>query len=434
MAPNTTATVRHLQRTLSAKAKQAKEAKFYALDDKGWRRDVLGEAWQQVKANHGAPGVDGQSLEARVAGGQEQEMISRWQEQLRTQTSRCQPVRRVDIPKPTGGTRPLGMATVEDRGVQTAMQLVREPLFEADCHPCAYGYRPKRDAKMASLALKEDLYAHAWGVVDMEVQRDLTTLPHAKLMTFIRQRVVDGRLLRLITQSLKVGVASHGQGEPTTVGVPQGSPLSPRYRHISLNLLDQVGHTRGSPEKLGATLHRYADDALSVCRTSAEQALQAWVAMATRMGFTVNRDKTRLTKRTDGFDFLGCHFVKRRSPTSGKQAISRFPSQAAQRRVRQRLKAFTKRRAPLAPPDFVPQVHQVVRGWVNSSRHTNASQAFRAVQRCINGRFRRYLTCRSTGRGFGWKRSPNRALYAKGLIDIGRRVIRYERAPVHAVE
>jgi RNA-directed DNA polymerase len=410
MAPNTTATVRQLQRTLYSKAKQAKEAKFYALYDKVWRRDVLWEAWQQVKANHGAPGVDGQSIEAIVAGGQEQEMISRLQEQLRTQTYRFQPVRRVDIPKPTGGTRPLGIATVEDRVVQTAMKLVLEPLFAADFHPCSYGYRPKRDAKMASLAIKEDLSAHAWGVVEIDWQSSFTTIPHDKLMPLIRQRVVDGSLLRLIKQSLKVGVAYHGQVEPTTVGVPQGSPRSPLYSHISLNLVDQVWHKRGYPEKLGATLHRYADDALIVCRKSAEQALQALVAMATRMGLTVNRDKTRITTLTDGFDFLGFHFVKRRSPTSGKQAIYIFPSKAAQRRVRQRIKAFTKRRAPIAPPDFVQQVHQVVRGWVNYYRHTNASQAFRALQRFINVRFRRYLTCRSKGRGFGWKRSPNRAL------------------------
>jgi RNA-directed DNA polymerase len=432
MATNTPQTVRQLQRTLYAKAKQGKEVKFSSLYDKVWREDVLWEAWQQVKANHGAPGVDGQSIEARVAGGQEREMISKLQQQLRTQTYRFQPVRRVDIPKPKGGTRPLGIATVEDRVVQTAMKLVLEPIFEADFHPCSYGYRPKRDAKMASLAIKEDLYNRAWGVVEIDLQSYFTTIPHAKLMTLIRQRVVDGSLLRLIKQSLKVSVVSQGQVEPTTVGVPQGSPLSPLYSNIYLNLLDQVGHKRGYPEKLGATLHRYADDASLVCRKSAEQALQACAAIATRRGWTINRDKTRITKLLEGFDFLGFHFVKRRSPTSGKDAIYIFPSKAAPCRVRRRRKTFTKRRAPIAPPDFVQQVNQVVRGWVNYDRHTNASQAFRALQRCINVRFRRYLTCRSKGRGFGWKHYPNRALYARGLIYIGSRVIRYERAPVHA--
>jgi RNA-directed DNA polymerase len=318
MATNTTHTGRQLQRTLYAKAKQGKEVKFYSLYDKVWREDVLGEAWQQVKANKGAPGVDGPSIEARVAGGQEGEMIRRVHEHLRTETSRFHPVRRVDIPKPKGGTRPLGIATVEDRVVQTAMKLVLEPIFEADFHPCSYGYRPKRDAKMASVAIKEDRYDRAWGVVAIDCQSYFTTIPHAKLMTLIRQRVVDGSLLRLIKQSLKVSVASQGQVAPTTVGVPQGSPLSPLYSNISLNLLDQVWHKRGYPEKVGATLHRYADDAILVCRRSAEQALQACAAIATRRSLTLNRDKTRITKLTEGFDFLGFHFVKRRSPTSGK--------------------------------------------------------------------------------------------------------------------
>src|SRR5262247_4550649 len=168
MATNTTHTVRQLQRTLYAKAKQAKEVRFYSLYDKVWREDVLWEAWQQVKANKGAPGVDGQSIEAIVAGGQEGEMIRRVHEQLRTETYRFQPVRRVDIPKPKGGTRPLGIATVEDRVVQTAMKLVLEPIFEADFHDCSYGYRPKRDAKQASQAIRDDLYNRAWSVVEMD--------------------------------------------------------------------------------------------------------------------------------------------------------------------------------------------------------------------------------------------------------------------------
>ena len=143
-------------------------------------------------------------------------------------------------------------------------------------------------------------------------------MPHAKLMPLSRQRVVDGSLLRVMKQSLKVRVASQGQGEPTTVGVPQGSPLSPLYSNISLNLLDQGWHKRGYPEKVGATLHRSADEAILVWRKSAEHALQAFAASALRMDLPSNRAKTRITKLTKGFDFLGFHCVKRRSPTSGK--------------------------------------------------------------------------------------------------------------------
>ena len=424
--------VRQLQRTLYRKAKQDKEVKFYSVYDKIWREDVLWEAWRQVKANRGAPGVDGESIERIVLSRREGEMISQLSQALRAKTYRFHPVRRVDIPKPKGGTRPLGIATVEDRVVQTAMKLVLEPIFEADFHDCSYGYRPKRDAKMASIQIREDLYQRAWSVVEIDFQSYFTTIPHGKLMTLIRQRVVDGSMLKLIKQSLTVGVAYQGRIEATRIGVPQGSPISPLYSNIYLNLLDQVWHRRGYPEKLGATLHRYADDAILVCRKDARQALEAFEAIARRMDLVVNREKTRITKLTAGFDFVGYEFVKRRSPTSGKWTIYIFPSKTSQRNIRRRIKYFTKRRAPISPDEFVQRVNEAVRGWANYYRHTNASQAFRSLQRFINTRFRRYLTFRSKGRGFGWRKYPNRALYAKGIIYIGSGYLRYERAPVHA--
>lgn len=353
-------------------------------------------------------------------------MISRLQAQLRAKTYCFSPVRRVDIPKPKGGTRRLGIATVEDRVVQTAMKLILEPIFEADFHDCSYGYRPKRDAKHASMAIREDLYQRAWGVVEIDFRSYFTTIPHAKLLTLIGQRVVDGSMLGLIKQSLKVGVAYEGRVEPTTVGVPQGSPISPLYSNIYLNLLDQVWHTRGYPEKLGATLHRYADDAILVCRKDARQARGAFEAIARRMGLELNGEKTRITKLTEGFDFIGFHFVKRRSPNTGKWTIYLFPSKDGQRSLRRRIKYLTKRRAPLPPDEFIGQINQAVRGWANYYRHTNASEAFRSMQRFINIRLRRYLTFRSKGRGFGWKRFPNKTLYAMGIIYIGSGYIRYE--------
>jgi group II intron reverse transcriptase/maturase len=433
MARNKTDTVRQLQRTLYRKAKQGKEVKFYSLYDKLWRKEVLWEAWRQVKANKGAAGVDGESIEAVVVSGQEGPMINRLQHKLRAKVYRFDPVRRVDIPKPKGGTRPLGIATVEDRVVLTAMNLVLEPIFEADFHDCSYGYRPKRDAKMASMVIHDDLYRYAWGVVEIDFRSYFTTIPHDKLLTLIGQRVVDGSMLRIIKQSLKVGELYQGQVRSTSVGVPQGSPISPLYSNIYLNLLDQLWHKRGYPEKLGATLHRYADDAILVCRKSAYPALQAFEGIARRMGLKLNGEKTRITKLTEGFDFIGFTFVKRRSPNTGKNVIYIFPSKASQRSIRRRIKYFTKRRAPVAPDKFVAQINEAVRGWVNYYRHTNASSAFRELQRFINIRFRRYLTFRSKGRGFGWKRFPNKKLYAMGIIYIGSGLIRYEKTPAHAL-
>jgi len=328
---------------------------------------------------------------------------------------------------------PLGIATVEDRVVQTAMKLVLEPVFEADFHDCSYGYRPKRDAKQASLAIREDLYNRAWGVVEIDFKSYFTSIPHGKLLKLITKRIADSSMLKLIKQTLKVGVKDQGQVVPTKVGVPQGSPISPLYSNISLNLLDQVWHSRGYPEKLGATLHRYADDAILVCRKSPQPALAALEAIATRMELTLNRDKTCVTRVTDGFDCIGFNFVKRKSPSSGKNTIYIFPAKSAQQKIRNRLKYITSRRAPINPKEFVEMVNPIVTGWANYVRHTNASQAFRGLQRFVNIRFRRYLTQRSKGRGFGWKRFPNSRLYAMGLVYIGSGLLEYMAKPAHDV-
>jgi group II intron reverse transcriptase/maturase len=243
-ARNGTDNVRKLQRALYRKSKQDKDTRFYSLYDKVWRTDVLWEAWQHVKANKGAPGVDGKAIEEIVETGQEAAMIKKLQEALREKRYQFAPVRLVEIPKPKGGSRPLGIATVEDRVVQTAMKLVLEPIFEADLHDCSYGYRPKRDAKQASVAIRDDLYNRAWGVVEIDFKSYFHSLPHRKLVKLMTRRIADGSILKLIKQTLRVGGKDQGQVGPTTVGGPQGSPISPVYSNIYRNLMDQLGHSR----------------------------------------------------------------------------------------------------------------------------------------------------------------------------------------------
>ena len=364
-ATNGATPVRKLQRALYRTSKQEKKKRFYSLYDKVWRADVLWEAWRQVKANKGAPGVDGMAVEWIINTGYEEEMIHKLHEALREQQYQFAPVRVVEIPKPKGGTRPLGIATIKDRVVQTAMKLVLEPIFEADFHDCSYGYRPKRDAKQASSAIRNDLYNRVWSVVEIDFQAYFTSIPHRKLMILITKRIADGSLLKLIKQTLTVGVYDKGQVRPTKVGVPQGSPISPLYSNIYLNLLDQLWHSRGYPAKLGATLHRYADDAILICRRSPQPVLAAFEGIAKRMDLTINRDKTRVTRVTDGFDFIGFNFVKRKSPRSGKQAIYIFPAKSAQQKIRNRLKYITSRRAPITPKEFVAMVNPIVTGWAN---------------------------------------------------------------------
>ena len=205
------------------------------------------------------------------------------------------------------------------------------------------------------------------------------------------------------------------------------------YRNLYLNLVEQLWHSRGYPAKRGAPLHRYADDALLVCRRSPQPVRAAFEGIAKRMDLTINRDKTRVTRVTDGFDFLGFNCVQRRSPRSGKQAIYMVPAKAAQQNMRHRLQYGTSRRAPSSPKACVEMVHPMVLGWVNDCRHTNASQAFRGWQRFVNLRFRRDLTQRSQGRGCGWKRLPNSKLDAMGLVYIGSGMLEYLAKPAHGV-
>jgi len=178
-------------------------------------------------------------------------MLQQRQEALREPRYQCAPVRVVEMPKPKGGTRPLGMATVKDRVVPTAMQRVLEPIVEAAVHDCSYGYRPKRDAKQAAMAMRNDLYHRAWGVVESDCQAYCTSIPHRKLLTLLTRRIADGSLLKLITQTRTVGAYVKGQVVPTKVGVPHGSPMSPLYSNIDLNLVDQLWHSRGDPAKRG---------------------------------------------------------------------------------------------------------------------------------------------------------------------------------------
>lgn len=425
--------VRRLQRALYLKSKQEVTFRFYSLYDKLWRKDILWEAWRQVKKNKGAPGMDGVEIDRIVDQGQEGEIIHCLQQQIRDKVYRFSPVRRVEIPKPKGGTRPLGIATVEDRIVQTAMKIVIEPIFEAGFHKCSYGYRPKRSAKQASMAIREDLYNRSWGVVEIDFKSYFDSIPHAKLLKLISMRISDGSMMKLIKKSLKAGVSSGGVVLPTRKGVPQGSPISPLYSNIYLNLIDQLWHSRRYPEKLNASLHRYADDIILVCRKSAYPALAAFKAIAKRLDLTLSKDKTHITKLTDGFDFIGFNFVKRKSPTTGKNTIYIFPAKSAQQRIRNRLKYLTSRRAPISPKEFVELVRPIVMGWVNYFRHTNASDAFRRLQRFINTRFRRYLTFRSKGRGFGWAKYPNRKLYAMGMVYIGSGMLEYTSKPAHGL-
>jgi len=244
--------VRELQRGLYRAAKGNRKRIFYTLHDKICRMDVLHVAWQRVKANGGAPGIDGVSIEQIEEQGVEA-FLTQLQNELKEGTYRCRKTRRVEIPKPKGGIRILGVPTVKDRVVQTATRMVIEPIFEADFQDCSYGFRPKRSAVQASLEIYKWLNYGLVNVLDIDLKRYFDSIPHDKLMKLITMRISDRYIIKLIKAWLRSGVLT---GES-----PQGSPLSPLLSNIYLNVLDKVW-TKRMTDRYGwnAQLVRYADD------------------------------------------------------------------------------------------------------------------------------------------------------------------------------
>ena len=226
--------IRSLQKKLYLKAKAEPDYRFYLLYDKVWREDILDHAYKVARANAGAPGVDGVCFADIEAAGV-QEWLSGIRKSLRERTYRPDPVRRVMIPKPNGGERPLGIPTIRDRVVQTAVKLAVEPIFEADLEPNAYGYRPKRSAIDAVKAVLAGLRSGHTDVVDADLSKYFDTIPHDQLMRSVARRIVDKDILRLIKMWLKAPIEETDKdgrkrltgGKRHKWGTPQGGVISP---------------------------------------------------------------------------------------------------------------------------------------------------------------------------------------------------------------
>jgi RNA-directed DNA polymerase len=240
MSLETPIKIRMLQRKLYQKAKDEPDYRFYLLYDKMWREDILLHAYELAKANHGAPGVDEQSFEHIESAGR-QEWLNDLRKELRDKTYQPRAVRRVMIPKPGGGERPLGIPTIRDRVVQTAAKLLLEPIFEADFDPNAYGYRPKRSALDAIQKVHKLLREGYTDVVDADLSKYFDTIPHRELMQCVARRIVDRDMLHLIRMWLKVPVEERDEngnrrmsgGGKSTCGTPQGGVITPRTQKIT---------------------------------------------------------------------------------------------------------------------------------------------------------------------------------------------------------
>ena len=240
MSLETPINIRMLQRKLYRKAKEEPNYRFYLLYDKMYREDILAHAYELVKSNQGAPGVDGQSFWGIETLGLE-EWLNGIRNDLLAKTYQPQAVRRVMIPKPGGGERPLGIPTIRDRVVQTAAKLLLEPIFEADFDPNAYGYRPKRSAQDAIQKVHELLRAGYTDVVDADLSKYFDTIPHRELIQCVARRMVDRDMLRLIKMWLKVPVEERDEngkprvsgGKKSTCGTPQGGVITPRTQKVT---------------------------------------------------------------------------------------------------------------------------------------------------------------------------------------------------------
>lgn len=404
--------IRNLRTRLYAKAKAEPAFRFYLLYDKVYREDILHHAYRLARSNGGAPGVDGVNFADIETAGLE-EWLASLREELRTETYKPHPVRRVMIPKPGGGERPLGIPTIRDRVAQTAAKLVLEPIFEADLSDSAFGYREGRSAREAVERVHRALCDGYTDVVDADLSKYFDTIPHDQLMKSVARRVSDGKMLKLIKAWLKTPVEEKDErgnrrmtgGKASRAGTPQGGVISPLLANIYMNRFLRVFLERGKDREFAARLVSYADDFVILSRGKAEAAL-AWTRrMMVAIGLSLNEAKTGVRNaREEHFDFLGYSFGPERYRKDGHWYLTAKPSRKSIQRLRTKVRSVLRPGNQRPWPCVAEELNRLLRGWSNYFSYGTRLLAYRAVDNHVYERVRHFLRRRHKVRTRGTRR------------------------------